>query len=125
MPDFEAKKPRIEDLKPGRELDALIAEKIFGWSLDPNRASDDICWLMPPGGWHVAKSVPQYSTDIAAAMEVVEKLSEYGWHFSLTRTADGSVVAFFHKDWFRRNEKLIETAPHAICLAALKAVGVI
>ena len=30
----------IDDLK-GRELDALVAERIMGWKLDPSRTADD------------------------------------------------------------------------------------
>lgn len=57
-------------MKPGRELDALIAEKVMRW----NREHDE-CGL-PPGvyGSDNIQPFPHYSTDISAAWEVVEKI---------------------------------------------------
>lgn len=107
----------MTDLKPGRELDGLIAEKVMGcfsldrdeyatWSCDCNLTSDL---------WHCGESgsLKSYSTDIAAAWEVVEKLrddnfaiEEHGTHWK----------ARFGTEWAGA-----ETAQHAICLAALRA----
>lgn len=92
-------------MEAGRELDALVAEKVFG-HLKPYQAY--------PNG------TPCFSTSIAAAWEVVGKCE-------LFKTYD------FHQD--RRNGKWQigwgsdsayfsakfegDTAPHVICLAAL------
>ena len=145
-------------MNPGRELDALVAEKVMGWrrmtyaqiyaAMDPKShgyrnddrftiywhsdeldsrtgtnkemalAEDSLDYYQPEDAWSP-------STDIAAAWEVVEKLggnmfqlhydtrygheSKTGWSVVL----DGAVMCEF-----------IDTAPHAICLAALKAMGV-
>jgi len=159
-------------MKPGRELDALVAEKVMSWarvgedfhtspahrpSLDfPGRIIDD--WdskgphdyLVPPGlignrardrvafcGCEGDARLPYFSTDIAAAWQVVEHLRasldgnewtgefklffngceyEYWWSFSRT-TAEGLYET-------SKEAGVADTAPHAICLAALKAVGV-
>ena len=132
----------ILSLPAGRELDALVAEKVMGLSVEDYRypmgwkrgkahswAEEDVvlwgnilCILNPDGtrkllddGFHVV--VPYYSTSIAAAWELVIKLDKYvfavsrsyrGWYgdFSLEETHIG----------------LADTAPLAICRAALKAV---
>lgn len=88
--------------KPGRKLDALVAEKCMGWSI-PRM---------------LGKEMPYWSTDIAAAWPLavkyqmnIEWAGDLGWQ---VRTFDqGS------SDWC-----LASTAPHAICLAALAAEGV-
>lgn len=100
----------MDEMKPGRELDALIAEKVMG--LATAEEDSDENWV-PVG-------VPGYSTDIAAAWEVVGKLWEDQESvFELTRPVGSGFNCRFRqgaiKEWG-------ETAPHAICLAALKSV---
>ena len=99
-------------LKAGRELDALVAEKVMGL---PGAAV---------GGWYnpnLLDGPPPYSTDIAAAWEVVEKLLELGWHVDIE---DGwCVIVYGGRDGKADSEMEVgETAPEAICLAALEAV---
>ena len=100
-------------MKAGRELDALVAEKVMGLTEED--------WIAGPTG------LPRpYSTDIAAAWEVVEKLRGTHRPFLLSHDfQDGFmkwpvvIVGFgavvVHEGQYG--------APHAICLAALKAVG--
>jgi hypothetical protein len=112
-----------KDLNPGRELDALVAEKVMG-----RRFTRHLCEPgTPPHEW-VDSDVPEYSTDIAAAWGVVEKLRE---HFAgvevmaLTKT-NANPNYFEAKLWANtwvHSFAEAPTAPHAICLAALKAVG--
>ena len=115
-------------MNAGRELDALVAEHVMGWSLNSNNFGH------VPRGWppemtpldtnYDPVDVPAYSTDIAAAWEVVEKMnaedirlelySPYGDpHWACQFWMEGELVAGAG----------VDTAPHAICLAALKAVG--
>lgn len=130
-------------MKPGRELDALIAEKVMGWKWfsrsDFIRDPSDpgfTPWekrLYPPGfkcEWHVPPrgvqemqfDIKPYSTDIAAAWEVVEKMEGVwdicsrarGWVVGLAVRSEGSDKIVYAEGG---------TAPHAICLAALRAVG--
>ena len=96
-------------MKPGRELDALVAEKIFGFEI-PN-----------PGGMWETAPLP-YSTSISAAWEVVEKMNLLDPERMLFRKENGYWVIGSLMDqpaeiW----EKFAcESAPHVICLAALK-----
>ena len=99
-------------LKPGPEFDALVVEKVMGW----NQQS-------------LKRPAPEFSTDIAAAWEVVEKLSKQwwvqidqrgvGWFCDLTKRGVDE-----HLPNADRPVVYAETAPHAICLAALKVAGV-
>ena len=72
---------------------------------------------------HLLYAVNWYSTDIAAAWEVVEKLKADG--FSLMAEWDDHdgmwYFGFSNASSYKAGEA--DTAPHAICLAALKAVG--
>jgi hypothetical protein len=124
----------------GRELDALVAEKVMGWSdIDLEDQGD---FGVPPEAripdaygrtvsWYASpfEQFPHYSTDIAAAWLVVEKVA------TIDKGEPGGLeVAVLH--YPDRCECHIETnsaaflvvegaptAPHAICRAALLAVG--
>lgn len=137
-------------MTPGRELDALIAEKVMGYTRgvdsftltsyrtpqypngvpveqdvlrphDPD-SGPDLC--LEDEFW----SVTPYSTDIAAAWTVVEKIKtlkiegvfliEYTPHNKNKQWACG------WDNYGDFNGSFGMTPPLAICLAALKAVGV-
>lgn len=115
-------------LEAGHTLDARIAATVMGWqdvAVD-ERALGKRSQGIPPGSHK--QYVPYYSKDISAAWEVVEKMKE--------RFGDVQVLAnnfTRHPGWWEcsiehaiRDEVLAcveaETAPHAICLAALNAV---
>jgi hypothetical protein len=107
-------------VKPGSELDALVAEKVFG-----KRVIEGII------------SYPNYSTSISDAWEVVEVLrrrppkeaEEMYAELSIESCEVTGVVSWWvgwrwHEWTDNKTEAVSDTAPHAICLAALKAVGV-
>lgn len=129
-------------MKAGRELDALVAEKVMGLSpmcdAETDFSEDDRCYhctkcrafsgdfdLPDP---HERVYLP-YSTNIGAAWQVVEELSDR-FHLQLTSPFQ------FNEPWWagftplgvtgwngRPDFKASgDTAPLAICLAALKAV---
>jgi hypothetical protein len=133
----------------GRELDALIAEKVMGkrihkvptethiWRTDLDRydvtSGDDICFA--DEGPMGREPVPDYSSDIAAAWEVVEKLIADGYMFSVGSETDA--LPYFAQCWktggkpcnlghdhIHTIQEFAQTAPLAICLVALKAVVV-
>ena len=118
-------------MNPGKELDALVAERVMGLGLE---------FIGPVTGFNYG-ALP-YSTDISAAWEVVEKLGQeripkrvipgemQKYCLWLHQDIDGSFVAHFSPD--ESTEMSLSagfptgpntTAAHAICLAALKAVG--
>ena len=68
-----------------------------------------------------------YSTDIAAAMQVVEKLVEMGFYVDIGIDKHGAQVQLNHYTgseygWIHGKSLRADTAPLAICRAALKAV---
>lgn len=122
-------------MKPGRELDALVAEKVMHkkhpfypkeegmtfWEDAARRAVNKVC----------LNDVPRYSTDIAAAWDVVMRLErtldQTCWTGEFGLSCDGVWQASW-SFWRPKKGKWAVTAdsyvsaPHAICLAALKAV---
>lgn len=124
-------------MKPGRELDALVAEKVMGWkkdrvrvgrnsgdgttfwTIDALRFGDRIHALEPHDQPLNVPGLPPYSTDIAAAWEVVDNMRARNLEFEISS-------APHRLPWLAKFGRRAEPAPtpaHAICLAALKAVG--
>lgn len=128
-------------MKAGRELDTLVAEKVMGWEA----TADGLYWDARQKrtrlvlGSAIAKKREEMgiengpgfvfapSADIAAAWEVVEKLvstpGPNGDHHSVQvdYSGDAVVVIDENEDW--QVSAIADTAPLAICLAALKAVS--
>lgn len=139
-------------MNPGRELDALVAEKVMGWKRveKPHKFGTGITiHLRAPGKPEEPNTVceyitgdiaapclpsefiPKYSTDIAAAWYVVEKIKHNGpaeakdMDATLTiEEADGEWWVGWRWHEWTGDGASAQSAPHAICLAALKAVGV-
>lgn len=118
-------------MKPGRELDALVAEKVMGYAIGDGQ-----------GGWIVQKVIihrpddgtaewlrngqqqlPHYSTDISAAWEVVDKLK-----ISIVPQCLGApdeysyMVEYENEPYVNGIRVFASKAPEAICKAALLAV---
>ena len=112
-----------------RELDAWIAEHVMGWDAEdvyrlpiPRMTRQEwemqedktLPWYYEEGGDEFVQSVegewllpPRYSTDIAAAWDVVEKIG-LPWMLEGTRAYFGEVMADG------------DTITEAICIAAKK-----
>ena len=78
-------KDEVLNVEAGREMDALVAERVMGWSRSRWAPIDS---LLPPKDdkkrieGHTYY-VPLFSTDIAAAWEVVEEMNKtYHWRIS-------------------------------------------
>lgn len=99
------------------EINEAVARKL-GWS-PPGPPPDSPTWKKPDGSYDF---VPDYSTDIKAAWEIVDKyISESGWDFSLVggeRYGGIWQANFLHDQILISHEAL--TAPMAIALAFLK-----
>jgi len=108
-------------LAPGRELDALVAEKVMGWEYkDAIYSWGEVLrpsqWIKP-NGWPVDR-VSCYSTDISAAWEVVEEMGDC-LHLK-QHGEQGEWEAWFCG--YPNSKAHGETAPETICKAALLAV---
>lgn len=105
----------------GRELDALVHKNVF---------LREVYWqnIIPyPVDNLTAIPVPLYSTDLSAAWEVVEKLHELGYttHLQSDYPDDGAIkhgLLLFHNSKGRIKGDYAETAPLAICRAALLSI---
>jgi hypothetical protein len=100
-----------------REIDQLVAEKVMGWIKPPATSVLKPMWVAPPKGT-VYPELPKFSTNIQDAWAVVEKLKEEKL-FRLTQSLEGKWWADFNDE-----REYHESAPMAICLAALKAVEI-
>ncbi len=121
----------IDQMEAGPEMDALVAEFMIGWRRAPSE--DDPagwCWVTEHGRTRGSATalMPTYSTNIAAAWQVVEKLKE---RFSsvLVETNPRQYYVDIVTDkgtpsYYRTvADAEADTAPLAICRAALKAVN--
>lgn len=127
----------IDKLKPGRELDAIVAERVMKY----RRKRDDCNTFWVDEFGEEPTHSQDYSTDIAAAWEVVKAVKKKGYGFRLSSgnltavasftEAVPSIPVIVEGVTMYRAAPPIEAYseeenpdPHAICLAALKAVGV-
>ena len=113
-----------------REIDKLVAKKVMGlipngvggWSPHDNRTgvTIDTNWPLSP-----------YTTDIAAAWQVVEKMRRDGWRVTIHSLKFPARETELWEVWLHEELKFAargaargQSVAEAICLAALKAVGV-
>jgi len=103
-------------MKPGPELDALVAEKVMAWRPDPQRSY----WYAKNEGRWTAAPDWSPSTSIAAAEQAFADCPYF-----VDATVPESGIDFeFHFPDGRVVKATGETQAHARCLAALKAMGV-
>lgn len=115
----------------GRELDALIALEVFRYTLDYEFADTLGAPCVPElrDGYDEWGMLPHYSTDMADAWLVVEKFRADGCFFDLgdkPSDLDDLTSARTWNAFINRTTRGpdSDTAPLAICRAALAACGV-
>jgi hypothetical protein len=120
-----------------REIDKLVATEIFGWKkahrpveskttvsamikslLDEDQG---YWWLLPDGTGR--DDIPHYSSDIAAAWDVVTKLRNE-FDVEIEVLSESHRCELKGADPNNRFFIYAPTAPLAICLAALKSKGI-
>ncbi len=120
-------------MEAGRELDCTVAEKVMKLETEHTRGSECAkqITLYRTGSFFGAP--PAYSTDIAAAWQVVEKMTER-YHWRIVSPFDprqedcrlwfAGLTPHSCSGWNGRPdyEEGAETPALAICLAALKAI---
>jgi len=114
-------------MKAGRKLDRLIAEHVMGWKKGRKFANGNGEWIIDGKvDFRTWDLTPDFSTKIEAAWWVVEKMKAEGMVVIIK--ADGLRTGDYNPGWTvlvdNQSRTDADTAPHAICLAALKAVGV-
>lgn len=135
----------MSELEAGRELDAMVAERVMGarWQT-ADRIDANICKtrrLSPPAdslvlngatlAWRTADGrnlIPDdgradnlfhYSTDLAAAWQIVDAFTAKGWYVCVEHV---DVPSRRWNAWFGDKNVYADSAPLAICRAALAAV---
>ena len=115
-------KTNYDEMKAGEQLDRLIAEKVMGLEMDGHLVKLRSCESRIPKA---------YSTSIAHAWEVVEKLIELGFYPDLISDYRDVSGMFWRCELHTANDEDYpdnpyiatgKTAERAVCLAALKAM---
>jgi hypothetical protein len=124
----------ILKMEAGQAMDSLVAEKVMGWK----RAHMDYMFWQPTAAEILLRFcspelTPYENTeinysrafhpsyDIAAAFEVLSKFGEVSWSLSpCWSLGTGKRIGFSF--WIDGETTIAETAPLAICRAALLAV---
>jgi hypothetical protein len=109
----------------GRALDAEVARRVFGLTVEPRTNSrtgeKDFVYEVQPGQWVV---VPFYTGSMAASISVEVALQQRGWKRKEWRGAwkapNDVRVVLEHSDG--RTVEATGPINTALCLAALKAV---
>jgi hypothetical protein len=141
----------VDQMDAGREMDAVIAEKVFAWRWIAHAWKDNPTYrfIAPPtveigdryslasgleplyADWDRVAKLPKYSTDIADAWQIVEKLRLIGWNYIQIDCDEDLWGADFAKLAFtehganqvaKAHSTARESAPLAIGRAALKAM---
>jgi Phage ABA sandwich domain len=117
-----------------REIDRLVAEKVMGWEYHEavytwGELFSPAKYVKEDGREVEPFNLPHFSTNIADALQVVEKLRDRYVYMNLTNNDDSYCCELMEQDLENSSRYFTyyadaETAPLAICLAALKAVGV-
>lgn len=105
-------------MKPGRELDALVQQHIFGADVG------DI--YFDETHTEVVGRVPLYSTEMNDGWKIISKIVDGGHYVSLRCRKDTYIATVIVGQGDSRVRASVgsSSAPYSICLAALKAMGV-
>jgi hypothetical protein len=121
--------------KSNKEIDILVAENVIGW-IREERQHKDLGYLVTAIDWYKITDGVRHnithkavyfkpSTNISDAWLVLEKLREIGIHsqIDVQKTTEYINQCMLHKKGLVLCRVSADTAPLAICMASLKAVG--
>ena len=115
-------------MKADRELDTKVAE-FMGWEsqyIEYGGTGGEYVWIMPNGKWQFEPDVPEFSTNISAAMPVLEKAKKSFFSTTITMWdhTDKVVIVGDKRQGHNENISVLtvqaETLPLAICKFALR-----
>lgn len=130
-------------MNAGRELDALVAEKVMGWHSKQVPLSMFQPHVMVDL-WYTAENelisstdlinqsvkagvLPHFTTNISDAWRIVEHMRQNKYHIATDDRHEQDApwwCEFATEEYTIGSQATAETFPLAICLAALRAVGV-
>jgi hypothetical protein len=124
------------ELVAGRELDALVAERVMGFRWVPTTSNSEQRLLAPPEmtneavdqaiglGHSVTELAPRYSSDMGAAWQVVEFMRGQGLRPVLMPDWGKQwQCVVYRQDQYVCQSKWFDSAPLAICRVALVAIN--
>lgn len=112
------RREKILAMEPGRELDSLVAEKVMGSELHWDGEEGQSYRIVEEKAFEEFLKPFNPSTDIAAAWEVAEKF--HSWELHKLLPGIRTYKAVMNAD--PRSVSYSDSAPEAICKAALLAV---
>ena len=113
----------LADAATGRELDALVAQRVMGWHIN-----QDHYWQQPDGGLRMPDDLPPYSSGGASMLKVLEEMRASGFNAHIAFLRCGvCAVSFVAKAKINKNETPAgfhegDSLPEVVCRAALKAI---
>lgn len=114
-----------EDLEPGRKLDKVVAETVFGFKVfhDPNAKGDG--WLIFDAGGqhHPLYNFSNNDDDSYLVIKIMQQKYKHILYSSRDPEEEEYVVAFHKAGEKKFAGKKSKNLPHAICLAALQKVS--
>jgi len=115
----------MAELEAGRALNELIAGKLREWA--PFRPGKGPVAAYPldelsMGMYAELIPTPPYSTDVAAAWHIVERMRAEGWQIVVDTRPGNWLVQFFSTDGTQRSAASADGLPLAICRAAVAAL---
>lgn len=126
----------IDEMQAGRELDALVAERVMGWkNVSFDEVGDEWTGARPANlGYH--EVVPHHSTDIGIAMQQVvpriHQLKTAAFSLDCLSPTDDYWQATFKSGLDMKQAKfdrldcaVADTPELAICKAALRAMATV
>lgn len=109
----------LEQMPAGREMDALIAERVMDYKLIDGPESLEVGKMM----YYTPDQIPAFSTNIGAAWLVAEKMNRDYFTLEIhSSVLSGAGVRFWGPNSGPTYSATAETVPLAICRAALIAV---
>lgn len=113
---------RIDEMQAGRKMDKAVSQYVFGNTEFVCRNCEDDYHVVDRQDLTAYIPVPNYSTDIAAAWEVLNKFTHKKPCINYLNDLWNPVGWHCHIDG--HHAEGCDTAPLAICRCALMAMGV-
>lgn len=111
-------------MDPGRELNTLVAKKVMGWKVHSRDIAQYMLATDDESSYQPVANVREWNPSecIADAWVVVEKLARCQYGVGV-QTIEGRYTALIALNGRTLGMASADTAPHAICLAAIQAYG--
>lgn len=112
-----------QDMPAGRDMDRMVAEQILGWKRGIVYGNRNGEWIVPGHkGYPITfDCTPKFSEKIDAAWKLIEHAAKQGLHVRISIRLDIAGEANGYIVKWNGYYHIAETAPLAICQAALLA----